>query len=300
MSNIQSHRSDSEKSPTELEHDVDELRQRLSRTVDALGDRLSPGELIDQALDMVREHGGEFGRNLGAQAKSHTVPMLLTGVGLTWLMTASSRPAYREDRGFATRPGDRDANLGEGATPNFGSPVQGAEQSDKDSISQRARDELAAAKDGLIAAKESVADRYHSAADSVGENLHSAREAMSARTSRLREGAHQQAARMQHGFEDMLYEQPLMMGALGVALGAALGAMLPETETENRLMGHARDTVVERGKQMAAQEYEKGRETVKETARQIESGVQEASSGSTDAHAIDSATASARPETSRV
>lgn len=77
------------KSPERLEREVDQARARLGRTASELSDRLSPGELIDQALGMAREHGGELGRNLGAQVKNNPMPMILTSVGISWMMLSS-------------------------------------------------------------------------------------------------------------------------------------------------------------------------------------------------------------------
>jgi ElaB/YqjD/DUF883 family membrane-anchored ribosome-binding protein len=88
-----------QKSPERLEHEVDQARARLSRTASELSNRLSPGELVDQALGMAREHGGEFGRNLGAQVKNNPLPMILTSIGISWMMMSTgkngSAHAYR-------------------------------------------------------------------------------------------------------------------------------------------------------------------------------------------------------------
>lgn len=80
---------DEPKGPEQLEREVDQARARLGRTASELSDRLSPGELIDQALGMAREHGGEFGRNLGAQVKNNPMPMILTSIGISWMMMSS-------------------------------------------------------------------------------------------------------------------------------------------------------------------------------------------------------------------
>lgn len=47
------------------------------------------------------------------------------------------------------------------------------------------------------------------------------------------------------GFEHMLEDNPVALGALGIAAGALLGAMLPSTESEDRWMGEMRDRVAE-------------------------------------------------------
>lgn len=50
------------------------------------------------------------------------------------------------------------------------------------------------------------------------------------------------------GLDTLIQQQPLLLGAAGLALGALLGGLLPRTETEDRLMGDARDQLVERGR----------------------------------------------------
>lgn len=75
--------------PDKLEREVEAARSQLGRTASELSDRLSPGELFDQALGMAREHGGEFGRNLGSQVKNNPMPMILTSVGISWMMLSS-------------------------------------------------------------------------------------------------------------------------------------------------------------------------------------------------------------------
>lgn len=47
------------------------------------------------------------------------------------------------------------------------------------------------------------------------------------------------------GFDNMLEDNPIALGALGVAAGAMLGAILPATESEDRWMGEMRDRVAE-------------------------------------------------------
>lgn len=46
--------------------------------------------------------------------------------------------------------------------------------------------------------------------------------------------------------QDTLYETPFAIGALALALGAAAGLAIPSTPIENRVMGEARDTLVEK------------------------------------------------------
>lgn len=144
-------RHDGTKSPERLEREVDQARARVGRSASALSDRLSPGELIDQALGMAREHGGEFGRNLGAQVKNNPMPMILTSIGISWMMMSSGNNgaahAYDpydtstdQDRGSlkdalgntAAKSRDKAAAVGDrvrGATTNAKESMQNTQES---------------------------------------------------------------------------------------------------------------------------------------------------------------------------
>lgn len=81
-------------------------------------------------------------------------------------------------------------------------------------------------------------DSMSGARDSMGEAAATARESI--------EQAHV-------SFDRMLEEQPLVLGAIGLAAGALVGALLPASETENRWLGEARQSAV-RGVAEAARE----------------------------------------------
>jgi hypothetical protein len=63
-----------------------------------------------------------------------------------------------------------------------------------------------------------------------------------------RRGAGHYGRRAQSGFAHMREEQPLVVGAIGLAVGAALGAALPKTETEDEWLGDTRDQLKERAR----------------------------------------------------
>ena len=49
----------------------------------------------------------------------------------------------------------------------------------------------------------------------------------------------------------------MAVGVAALALGAAVGLVLPQTERENRLMGEARDSLVEKARGVAQETVEK-------------------------------------------
>jgi hypothetical protein len=61
-----------------------------------------------------------------------------------------------------------------------------------------------------------------------------------------------QSARQRVGdLTDSMREQPLALGAIGVAIGAVMAAMAPRTQKEDELMGETRDRLVDQVKDVA-------------------------------------------------
>lgn len=92
----------------------------------------------------------------------------------------------------------------------------------------------------------SMRDRASSAAASAHDTADHLRDAAHRTRSSLSRGSRRSAESVRDGFEYLLHEQPILLGALAVATGAAIGALLPATETEDRLIGEASDDAVER------------------------------------------------------
>jgi len=89
--------NDTRKDPDQLERQVDDARASLSQTVDALGEKLSPGQLLDQVFNLTKEQGGEFAGNLGRQVKDNPLALLLTSVGVTWMVAGSGSSSQKPE-----------------------------------------------------------------------------------------------------------------------------------------------------------------------------------------------------------
>src|SRR5690606_10205189 len=82
---------DSRKDPDELEREIDETRAEVQATLYALERKLSPEQLLDRTLGRVRSDGGEFVHNLSESVKNNPMPLLLTSIGLAWMMMSNGR-----------------------------------------------------------------------------------------------------------------------------------------------------------------------------------------------------------------
>lgn len=92
------------KSSEELEREIEARRARIENRVDEISARLSPGQLLDEALQYTRHGpGADFTRNLGRSVVENPLPVALMGASLAWLAVQSNMPKrerepdYRDD-----------------------------------------------------------------------------------------------------------------------------------------------------------------------------------------------------------
>ncbi|WMT91070.1 DUF3618 domain-containing protein [Pelagibacterium sp. H642] len=81
------------KSSDEIEREIEARRARIEQRVDQITSRLSPGQLVDEALRFTREGpGADFTRNLGRSVVNNPLPVALMGMSLAWLAVQSNMP----------------------------------------------------------------------------------------------------------------------------------------------------------------------------------------------------------------
>jgi hypothetical protein len=278
MSSIsQEMRRDAQKNPADLEHEIDVTRAELEDTLEQLEHRLNPNELFNQAMTRVRRHGGEFTQNLGDSVKQNPLPTLLTSIGIAWLMASNGHAdgeAAREDR--------RGGGLRGAAGGLWRRGMHGEAASSLRHGVEETRDALKRGKGRMSAAKDRAASALHSGEESVREGIESSRSALSRSTAALRSSTHAAAGSARHmgarargrarqaraGAEHMLAEQPLLLGALGIAAGVLLGAALPASEQEDRSLGRLRDDTVDKAKAMGARGMRRVREKAEKAAEE--------------------------------
>ncbi|RAI25746.1 hypothetical protein CH338_31095, partial [Rhodoplanes elegans] len=91
--------------------------------------------------------------------------------------------------------------------------------------------------DAASGAYERAADLGHEAYDRAADLGQGAY----ARARSVGESIADQASHAQAGLMRIVREQPLVVGAVGLALGALIGAAMPRSRTEDQLMGEAAD-----------------------------------------------------------
>lgn len=265
---------DAQSNPDVIAQDIEQTRDEMSETIDAIQGRLEPEQLsaqakevahyaIDEAKGAVRELAGQasaavreatVGRveqmatstrdsaqyvknDLYTTIKENPVPAALAAVGIGWLWSKRASGS-----GYASRSGI----AGDWNTP----PYYGAYG--VDSGEQQRLDAQARQKAGQVA---------HQA----GEVAHQVQE----RFGQVQQTAGQMPVKAQ-GFWEMVESNPIALGALGLAIGGIAGMAVPETEQERQLMGETRDRVIGNVQQVAGETMDKVQRVAAEAGQTID------------------------------
>ena len=81
--------------PEHIEERIETTRARLSQNLGELGDRMSPGNLVDEALHYFDTGPKEFAGSLGNQVRENPMAALLTAAGVAWMAMGRGRDPMR-------------------------------------------------------------------------------------------------------------------------------------------------------------------------------------------------------------
>lgn len=271
---------DANKDPSQLEREVEEQRREIGETMRALEDRFSSREIYNQASHYMREHGREFAESFGNSIKANPLPVAITAIGLMWMMVGQ-RPSTRMPRqsygtgryGSAGGRGDKLKQAGSQLRERASSAGEGASQTAQQ-LRERAGE-----------ARRSIGDRMSGMREGMSHSMSGMREGMSHSMSGMREGMSHSRERMGHALhsgrsnmEHWLHDQPMAVGALGIALGAIIGAAMPRTRAENRLFGNIGDQARSKAAELAEKGYHKASEVGESLGQQAQQAMESAQS----------------------
>ncbi|WP_437352412.1 DUF3618 domain-containing protein [Neorhizobium petrolearium] len=265
---------------SEIEREIEQDRLRIEEKITAIQQRMSPGQMLDEALSYVKSSGGaEYFTNLGHSLKTNPIPVALMGISLAWLMANPGDRGSSHDEesyplatvdGGVRRIGPAEAD-GEHRYSHF---VDSAGKSFKaltDETGRRAGHFLDEGGKAYRGFADATGRQIHDIRDEAGRVFEETsgwtakawRQVGSATRSvgRSATGAATQtwdrAGRLNEGLVERFRDQPLIGGALAFAVGAAIGAALPSTRAEDEIMGDASDEARERLSEQASRTLDK-------------------------------------------
>ena len=254
-------------SSAEIEQEIAEDRRRIEDRLDAIQQRMSPGQLVDEVLNYAKSSGGgEYASNLGAAVKNNPIPMALVGVGLAWLMagskTTSSYAGRNDEYPLAVVKGDlrRSGPVTLEGDKRYSHFTDGGGSRYKaltDETGRRAGHFIDESGKTFRGFADATGRQYRDLRDEAGKlfdeasgwvsNTWSDLTRSAGKTGETLSSAGQSAAQTGAQLNDAILkhfrDQPLVGGALAFAVGAAIGAALPHTQTEDEALGAAADDV---------------------------------------------------------
>ncbi len=272
--------------PSELEHEIEQERSALARSLEDLQEQFSTDKIVSSLSEHLKNGGGDVVNTIVDTARRNPVPTALVGIGVAWLigsMAARSgeekpaKPTYDTrsnptSRGFASEEPEMagfdervEAALEKSRTqPHIGSDHWGysveasadadrADESGSSSIKQSAQDwgeRVYTRAEELV---DRLSDGTEDLSDAARERVRRVR--MAALSAQF--GAEQVSSRARETIARTAYEQPLLVGAVALAAGAALGAALPRTEREDRVLGAHRDRLFDEAERVFQEEKAK-------------------------------------------
>lgn len=281
------------RSTREIERDVERTRSDIEDTVEALRDKMSIGQIVDEAAHYFRDSGGnEALSNFAAQARANPMPLALVGIGLAWLMSGRGQPAMSSYSPY------RGSYAGNGGSSYSGAGARVGETagSAKDALSstgRKAGDTLASGVQkvgdsasqtyGLVSdtasqAYDRVSDSASQAYGRVSDTASQSYDRLSATASQTYDQMSRRAGQAQRTISDLIESEPLILAGLGLAVGAAIGAMMPGTRTEQQFMGEKLENLKEGASEMAREEWDKAKSVAKDAASAAMSEVEKGGS----------------------
>lgn len=262
-----------DRSPAEIEREIDRTRVELALTLDALERKLRARHLVEKGFDMLKETLGNndaWNRSLDI-IRANPVPVALIGIGAAWIVANQTNvvdrvahderveAARRRMSDMASNVSARAGELASDVASRVGIGGSGASneqplgRTGNTMVDESGRRES----DGWV----------HQVADMAQGALRSARDSGEAMLSRAGLYANDGASRIADQVSDTFQRHPLVIGAIGVMAGALIAAMLPATRVEDEWFGDTRDALWHRAQEAGEQAFSQVREA---TSRAVE------------------------------
>ena len=270
-----------------LHSEIEETRENLGETIDAIQERLSlanlseqvsekVGDVIESAKDSVYDatlgkvvnfmqqaRDGVTQTSMGKAIVANPLPFALIGAGAAMLIY----------NGYGKRNTKR---LSKYRSADYMASDQGGARSSgmiggaADSISNKAGGAINAVTEKAGSAMDTVSNAasrtYSSAADAAG---------------RAAEKVEHLGSAAKENYDYYVEEKPLAVAAAAMAVGAVVGLALPSTRYEGKMMGEARQTLLSKAEGTATEFVDKAKQVASEVKDTVANEINTATTGTT-------------------
>ena len=274
-----------DKTPAEIEADIRRTRAEMDETFDALGTRLHPDYIKEQAKDAIRSTARDAGSSMIDTLRDNPVPSLIAALSVGWLIAKGGkddrdgaygrshdagydqygRPYYPSPNAYRAGtyadPTARAAYAGSYAGGTYDASAYGASgygNSDP-SLGDRASDAASTAKAKAGQAAGGVQHAASDAADAVSREAHD-----------LAQQAQRYGRQAENWLERQINQNPIGVGAAALAAGALVGLAVPGTDWENEQMGAKSAELKRKAQDVAGEKLDQAKQVASEVADEAE------------------------------
>jgi hypothetical protein len=264
----------------QIKAQIEETRNQMGDTIDAIQERLSLANISEQVSETV-SHAIETAKDTAYDATIGKAVNIMTNVGDAVTQTEAFKTVKKNPWPFAL------IGLGAGLLAYQGLSRGGSRRGNGRSIADFDAREYRGGDSRLDSTRKAVSSVAHGvaekastaletvsgAAGSAYEGVTDAVSGVYSNAGELAKGAYERAGEYgtlaHEKYDEYLDENPLALGAVVLAMGAAVGFAIPATRAEGRLMGEAREKVMVRAQDAAGVLIEKAKEAVGEKAKTV-------------------------------
>lgn len=253
-----------------IEQDINRSRTALNDTIERLGGKLSPGQIVDEALGIAQGQFGQFTANLGKQVRDNPIPLLLIGAGIG-MMVMNARKDHApqlSDDDWRAEHHFRKVEHARSNSPRIDNETDDAyshrlheAHASALNLKQHAGEAIDAFKARVTRTVEGLERRAANVRDSVQAGFSKAGTFVGDQAKNV--GAMAADARDQAGA--FYNDNPLAAGAIGVAIGALIGSITPLSSVERDGLHDVADKTA----RTAANLAERGADAVQKAASNI-------------------------------
>lgn len=270
--------------PAEIERDIRQTQDQMSRTVDRIGDQLTFRNLFNALLDKADENDVDA-RYLFEGARKNPIALGLIAAGAIWLVSDKDSKFPTIKSNGKSDDWDSDRTDYDVHHRDYVSHMSALEIRDgEDQLAyQRRRDEARAA--FLMCERDYEEDdsSFRQRLDGLTEKFRDKRQAWAESSRQSAAATRRTAQQALERTQDFYNGNPLVAGILAAAAGAAAGSALPVSRQEQEKLGgigeKAREMASEQTSQLASTVREKKDELIEKADRALEPSGSQAQAG---------------------